>query len=73
MKKYSKTEKFIWCQEEPINQGAWFVLRSRMNACLPDQKQLIYVGRDATASPAVGYYSRHLEEQKKLVHDAFNV
>ena len=73
LEKYIQCEKFIWCQEEPMNQGAWFVLRSRMNACLPKQKQLTYVGRDATASPAVGYYNRHLEEQVKLVEDAFNV
>ena len=73
LEKYKHCEKFIWCQEEPMNQGAWFVLRSRMNACLPKQKQLIYIGRDATASPAVGYHNRHLEEQAKLVEDAYNV
>lgn len=73
LSKYTNADKFIWCQEEPMNQGAWFVLRSRMNACLPSQKQLIYVGRDAAASPAVGYHNRHLEEQAKLVKDAFEI
>lgn len=73
LKKFKNIDKFIWCQEEPINQGAWFVLQSRMNACLPNQKQLTYVGRDAAASPAVGYHNRHLEEQAKLVKDAFEI
>ena len=56
-----------------MNQGAWYVLRSRMNACLPNENQLTYVGRESAASPAVGYHNRHLEEQAKLIEDAFNI
>ncbi len=35
-----------------------------------DQK-LLYAGRPSSASPAVGYYAKHQEQQKALVEAAF--
>jgi len=35
-----------------------------------DQK-LYYAGRPSSASPAVGYAAKHLEQQKALVEQAF--
>jgi 2-oxoglutarate dehydrogenase E1 component len=35
-----------------------------------DDQNLEYVSRDASASPAVGYYQKHLEEQENLVSEA---
>ncbi len=32
---------------------------------------LAYAGRPVSASPAVGYMSKHNEQQKKLIEDAF--
>jgi 2-oxoglutarate dehydrogenase E1 component len=32
---------------------------------------LYYAGRPISASPAVGYLAKHLEQQKQLVEDAF--
>ena len=32
---------------------------------------LAYAGRPISASPAVGYMSKHLAQQKQLVEDAF--
>jgi 2-oxoglutarate dehydrogenase E1 component len=34
---------------------------------------LQYAGRDASAAPACGHMSVHIEEQKKLVNDAFEI
>jgi 2-oxoglutarate dehydrogenase E1 component len=31
---------------------------------------LSYVGREASAAPACGYMSLHLEEQKKFINEA---
>jgi 2-oxoglutarate dehydrogenase E1 component len=36
----------------------------------PDQK-LFYAGRASSSSPAVGYSSKHVEQQRKLVEQAF--
>ena len=40
-------------------------------AISPDAKVLAYAGRPISASPAVGYATKHLAEQKQLVEDAF--
>jgi 2-oxoglutarate dehydrogenase E1 component len=64
--RYGKAEEFIWCQEEPLNQGAWFQIRHHLQVCTAG-KSLKYVGRAGSASPAVGYYQVHLEQQKRLV------
>lgn len=60
----------IWCQEEPQNQGAWYQIRHHLQACISDQHELKYVGRPHSASPAVGSFKRHIEEQHALVNEA---
>ncbi len=74
--KYPNLETVVWCQEEPMNQGAWYCSQHhmrhvihRVNASL----YLHYAGRDASAAPAAGYMSVHIEEQTKLVNDAFTI
>ena len=63
----------VWCQEEPQNQGAWYRLRAYLRADIADAQVLYYAGRPISASPAVGYLSKHIEQQKQLVADAFAV
>jgi 2-oxoglutarate dehydrogenase E1 component len=67
---YARAGEVIWCQEEPLNQGAWFQIRHHLQACIRDDQKLKYVGREGSASPAVGYYQVHIEQQKKLVSQA---
>lgn len=67
---YKKAKELIWCQEEPRNQGAWFILFSKLKACLLKGQILDYAGRPPSASPASGYASVHLEQQKELVDAA---
>jgi 2-oxoglutarate dehydrogenase E1 component len=38
---------------------------------MSDTQKLSYAGRPASASPAVGYYAKHNEQQKALVDTAF--
>ncbi len=60
----SHVKDWVWCQEEPENQGAWFKVSQDFAALdLPCR----YVGRKAYASPAVGYASVFKEEQANLV------
>ncbi len=70
IEQYGAAKEIIWCQEEPLNQGAWFQIRHHIQACIGRSQTLKYVGREASASPAVGYYQVHQEQQKRLVSDA---
>jgi 2-oxoglutarate dehydrogenase E1 component len=67
---FPNATEVVWCQEEPQNQGAWYQIRHHLQACITEQHELKYVGRPHSASPAVGYYTVHLEEQQKLVREA---
>lgn len=66
-------KQFIWCQEEPLNQGAWYSSQHHFLAAIPKGASLSYAGRRASASPAVGYMSLHLEQQRELVNDALTI
>ncbi len=67
---YPAVEKYVWCQEEPQNQGYWDQIKHRFHASLAPHKPLIYCGRPSAAAPATGYFRVHQEEQEKLVDDA---
>ena len=67
---FPNATEVIWCQEEPKNQGAWYSIRHHLQACISEQHELKYVGRPPSASPAVGYYTVHIEEQQELVSKA---
>ena len=70
IEQYTNVEDFVWCQEEPQNQGAWYSSQHNFRAAIPFRCRLKYAGRPASASPAVGYMSVHLKQQKALVEDA---
>jgi 2-oxoglutarate dehydrogenase E1 component len=61
----------VWCQDEPQNMGAWFYVQHHLLEEMSDQHKLGYAGRPASASPAVGYYAKHIEQQKALIDAAF--
>ncbi|EDY87332.1 oxoglutarate dehydrogenase (succinyl-transferring), E1 component [gamma proteobacterium HTCC5015] len=69
--RYFNAEEFVWCQEEPMNQGAWYSIQHHIRAML-DGEYLHYAGRSASASPAVGSAKVHVQQQKQLVQDAFS-
>ncbi|MEZ8824912.1 2-oxoglutarate dehydrogenase E1 component [Vibrio sp. 10N.261.55.A7] len=70
---YKNAKEFVWCQEEPQNQGAWYCSQHNFLAAIPNDGKLRYTGRPASASPAVGYMSVHLKQQKALVEDALTI
>ncbi|MDC0663330.1 2-oxoglutarate dehydrogenase E1 component [Marinobacter sp. SS21] len=73
---YTKLKHVVWCQEEPMNQGAWYCSQHHMRGALHrlnPKLYLQYAGREASAAPACGHTSVHIEEQKKLVNDAFEI
>ena len=70
---YPDNCEVAWCQEEPQNQGAWYQTIHNLLASMHDEQTLYYTGRPSSASPAVGYYSVHLEEQNTLVDQAITI
>ncbi len=73
LKQYAHVHDFVWCQEEPLNQGAWYCSQHHFREVIPFGSALRYAGRPASASPAVGYMSVHQKQQQDLVNDALNV
>ena len=76
IKLYAKTAKFYWCQEEPKNMGAWFSVRDYIQWTLKyigaNNNKISYIGRNPAASPATGYATRHIAQQKEIIKNVFN-
>ncbi|PLP97337.1 2-oxoglutarate dehydrogenase E1 component [Cupriavidus pauculus] len=72
LKKYPGATEIMWCQDEPQNQGAWFFVQHYIMENMTEGQKLGYAGRPASASPAVGYYAKHNEQQKALLEAAFS-
>ncbi|WP_182911967.1 2-oxoglutarate dehydrogenase E1 component [Sphingomonas cavernae] len=74
LKRMTNLEEVVWCQEEPKNNGAWFLVEPYVEQCLADAgrapMRARYAGRAGSASPATGFASRHLIEQGALIADA---
>jgi 2-oxoglutarate dehydrogenase E1 component len=72
---YENAEDFIWCQEEPANQGAWFSHRHRIQRVLDrvSNNQIRLVSRPAAAAPAVGLNKLHNQQQENLVVEALTI
>jgi 2-oxoglutarate dehydrogenase E1 component len=63
---YPNATEFVWCQEEPGNQGAWHLVRH-----LRKGMRLDYALRPSSAAPAAGYLAVHQEQQKAVIEAAF--
>ncbi len=68
--KYPSAKDVIWCQEEPMNQGAWFQIRHHLQACAGNHHTLSYAGRARSPAPAAGHHNTHVAEQAALVEQA---
>jgi len=68
---YANASQFVWCQEEPLNMGAWSYIWPRLDRAVGAKVR--YAGRDAASSPAAGSKAVHYREQKELLAHAFSV
>ena len=71
--KYSHVQDWVWCQEEPQNQGAWYSSKHHFDDAIPEGAKVTYAGRAASSSPAVGYLAVHNQQQKAVVSQALDI
>ncbi|MDJ0860880.1 MAG: 2-oxoglutarate dehydrogenase E1 component [Gammaproteobacteria bacterium] len=71
LEKYTEATTVRWVQEEPWNQGSWFYMHPHLKHFLKPNQALDCATRPQSASPAVGYLHKHIEQQKTLVNEAF--
>jgi len=83
VQKYANLEEIVWCQEEPLNQGAWYYLAPHMFRIFGPQadnqprvtkaRVVDPVARPASAAPATGLPSIHVRQQRELVAGGLGV
>ena len=62
---------YRFVQEEPSNMGAWESLRFAFDELLGTKSSIEYIGRQRSASPAVGSYAIHKQQLEELLKKAF--
>ncbi len=68
---FPQVSRFVWCQEEPRNMGAWSYIEPRIEEALGARP--LYAGRKPGSSPAAGSKAMHYREQKALLTKAFEI
>ncbi|CAL4321189.1 2-oxoglutarate dehydrogenase E1 component [Buchnera aphidicola] len=71
MHKYFFIKNIFWCQEEPKNQGAWIYIKNVFEKI--SKKNIQYIGRKSSSSPATGNIHIHKQEQLKIINYALNL
>lgn len=75
---YPNAKTIVWCQEEPLNAGAWSYVQPRIETLLNqtehhNRRHVMYAGRDPSASVATGLKANHVREEQSLLQEAFEV
>jgi 2-oxoglutarate dehydrogenase E1 component len=71
--KYPNAKELVWCQEEPINQGAWYSSRHNFMYCAKKGQTLDIVARDLYAAPAEGSIRLHNINQNYVIEQALGI
>lgn len=72
---YTNAKSIVWCQEEPMNQGAWYASQHHIRRVLHQHRPdiwLEYAGRDASAAAAAGYPALHQSQQQQFIDEALS-
>ncbi len=73
MEMYPNFKDVVWCQEEPMNQGAWYSSQHHMRNVIQkvgSSVNLRYAGREASAAAAAGYPALHLQQLNAFLEQA---
>jgi len=68
--KYPTVRQLTWVQEEPMNMGAYWHVKRRLEPRLPKHLTLHYIGRPERASPSEGYAIAHEAQEERIVQAA---
>jgi multifunctional 2-oxoglutarate metabolism enzyme len=68
--KYPNARHLTWVQEEPMNMGAYWHVKRRLEPRLPKHLTLHYVGRPERANPSEGYAIAHEAQETRIVETA---
>ena len=71
--RYGNLREIVWCQEEPVNQGAWYQIQHRLHACIKSHQILSFAGRIACSAPAGGSPMRHNQRELLVIHHALDL
>ena len=69
-------QEVVWCQEEPMNQGAWYSSQHHMRRVIYRHNPSVYLeyaGREASAAPAAGYMALHMAQQERFIREALKI
>ena len=81
----NETEKYLWCQEEPKNQGPWKYIKDRFElyfspnifienaGSLKKNIHLHCISRPERAAPDGGNFLIFEKEQKEIINEAINL
>jgi 2-oxoglutarate dehydrogenase E1 component len=73
---FVNAQEVVWCQEEPMNQGAWYSSQHHMRRVILRHNRSLYLeyaGRDASAAPAAGYMALHLAQLQRFIKEALKI
>ncbi len=70
---YPNLKELEWCQEEPKNQGAWFLVRSRFEKFLSSNVRLVYSCRVPMAAPSAGHAAMFKKHQAEVINRALSL
>ena len=65
--RFPAAKEVVWCQEEPMNQGAWYQIKHHFQAIVSPKHTVAYAGRPRSPAPAAGHLATHVVEQAALV------
>jgi 2-oxoglutarate dehydrogenase E1 component len=68
--RFPNLREIRWVQDEPANMGPWPHMALHLTSEL--DVPFYRVSRPESSSPSVGQHSRHVEEQKELLQQAFS-
>ncbi len=73
LEKFPNAKDIVWCQEEPINQGAWYTSRHNFMQSIVKGQTLHVVARDLYSAPAEGSIRQHNINQSYIIEKALGI